>query len=562
MGLLGIATEPFLTSQVQDVTVAPISISYEKVLEGELYTNEMMGESKTKESLNGLFRASKILRMNWGRINVVIAPPISVRKYTEEFISGTTQQRMLLGGRPKTINPDLNDPTNPGLVLQNEINAELKATPLEVPDSATPTPPIFSSPFPPPPPTPLCNPYTDKDDKRLLIQALAYKIVDDLNQHLIITTTAIVSTVLLTYRRGINREELISKVDWLREEIISRGALVAFDGPTSNMVDYALKLLSNLVTKRRNMYEPANSLHGGGQGQGNPNHNYRRNILVLSFYRNQLLHLFQWEGIFACVLAWFSGYGGKRKKNTESKPDKTLGVDEPRLFEEATFIAQLLSAEFVNPPGTLNGALLSSTLNRLVERGWVHRHEAENPNTHEKNTYFRISSRGEGPISFLCHMFWPFIESAMVACVTLFSIQPDLEIKTSSLQQRIGWLAEKMYDEGKLYFYESCSMEVLSNTTQTFMKMGVLKTKRPEPPKPAPTKGAAARKRQNNGPNTGGKVTDTEQVQLLPPFTEKDGPLKALAERISRYRRSPPIISQQKEYKRVIVEEFPLLAKL
>lgn len=51
---------PYFDRKVDDLQIVPISISYDKVLEGELYTQEMMGESKAKESLNGLMRATKV----------------------------------------------------------------------------------------------------------------------------------------------------------------------------------------------------------------------------------------------------------------------------------------------------------------------------------------------------------------------------------------------------------------------------------------------------------------------------------------------------------------------
>jgi glycerol-3-phosphate O-acyltransferase len=66
-----------------NVKVVPISISYEKVLEAELYSNELMGEQKTKESLQGLIRASKILRLNFGRISVIFNDPLSLKQFGE-----------------------------------------------------------------------------------------------------------------------------------------------------------------------------------------------------------------------------------------------------------------------------------------------------------------------------------------------------------------------------------------------------------------------------------------------------------------------------------------------
>jgi glycerol-3-phosphate O-acyltransferase len=61
--------------------IVPISISYEKVLEGDSYPYELMGESKVKESLIRLVKASKILSLNFGKINIVCAKPYSIKEY-------------------------------------------------------------------------------------------------------------------------------------------------------------------------------------------------------------------------------------------------------------------------------------------------------------------------------------------------------------------------------------------------------------------------------------------------------------------------------------------------
>ena len=47
--------DPFFAKKVPDVTVVPISITYDKTIEAELYSNELLGESKTKESFQVCF---------------------------------------------------------------------------------------------------------------------------------------------------------------------------------------------------------------------------------------------------------------------------------------------------------------------------------------------------------------------------------------------------------------------------------------------------------------------------------------------------------------------------
>jgi glycerol-3-phosphate O-acyltransferase len=141
----------------------------------------MMGESKTRESLNGLLRASKVLSMNFGRINVQFGAPLSVKSYTEDY---ATSHKSVVPSSPSQL---------PGKVF---------------------------------------DPFTVPEDRRNLIHHLGYTLIHTLNKNIAITSTSILSTVLLTHRRGISKEELIIKCHWLREEIMARNAAIAFEGPT------------------------------------------------------------------------------------------------------------------------------------------------------------------------------------------------------------------------------------------------------------------------------------------------------------------------------------------
>lgn len=49
-GLLNIVLDPFLKGEVFDVTLVPVSISYERILEEALYARELLGVPKPKES--------------------------------------------------------------------------------------------------------------------------------------------------------------------------------------------------------------------------------------------------------------------------------------------------------------------------------------------------------------------------------------------------------------------------------------------------------------------------------------------------------------------------------
>lgn len=68
-------------SQVYDICIVPIAISYDRLLEESLYAYELQGRRKPAESTSGLLKAAAILRDNYGTVTVTVAEPISVREY-------------------------------------------------------------------------------------------------------------------------------------------------------------------------------------------------------------------------------------------------------------------------------------------------------------------------------------------------------------------------------------------------------------------------------------------------------------------------------------------------
>ena len=48
--MLSAALEPYFKSQIADIMVIPVSISYDRILEESLYAYELLGVPKPKES--------------------------------------------------------------------------------------------------------------------------------------------------------------------------------------------------------------------------------------------------------------------------------------------------------------------------------------------------------------------------------------------------------------------------------------------------------------------------------------------------------------------------------
>jgi glycerol-3-phosphate O-acyltransferase len=269
---------------------------------------------------------------------------------------------------------------------------------------------------------------------------LSFRVIRELNANLHITISSLVATFLLNDRKGIDFDQLVEKVRWLQGELLRVGAHIAFEGGTERLCLGALNILGPLVRKRRNMIEPATE-------QGNISA-----VLVLSLYRNQVIHIFVDHGMFAVAL--LSGGEGRPVKQSE-------------LLDKYKFLKRLLNMEFPRFPDP-NLTTANQVLSELVERQvfrWT---------TVDSEPAYELMPDSAGYITFLCNLLWPFLESYLVGCLTLLSIRPAVEVEKNALHQRMGWLAERMFEEGRLCFEESCVMDTLDNAIAAFTKLGLI----------------------------------------------------------------------------------------
>ena len=80
-GMLATCVELYMKNhQLEDVYLVPISLTYERLLEEFLYSSELLGIPKPKESMSGLVKARKILNESYGCIFINFAKPLSFRE--------------------------------------------------------------------------------------------------------------------------------------------------------------------------------------------------------------------------------------------------------------------------------------------------------------------------------------------------------------------------------------------------------------------------------------------------------------------------------------------------
>ncbi len=109
-------------------------------------------------------------------------------------------------------------------------------------------------------------------------------------------STSMVASILLMHRKGISEEMLVDRVEWLSRELKARNAETGGVSPEAAAISVknAVNLLDTIVNRKKDIFELSIS----------PKYDYK-NILLLSYYRNNLMHVFFLESVVACALTSF-----------------------------------------------------------------------------------------------------------------------------------------------------------------------------------------------------------------------------------------------------------------
>jgi glycerone phosphate O-acyltransferase/fatty acyl-CoA reductase len=428
LGLLSICTDAYFDGQVGDIHFVPITINYERVLEGEAFLLELVGEKQPQESLTRMLSSLKILKQNLGKIYMNFGNPISIKNFSGEMKEASA----------KSVN-----------------------------------------------------------------HALGYEIVHRLQEKVVIMATSIVSAVLLMHRRVILEEEIIKKVEWIRNEIQARNFKVGGidSGSAQVAVRNALAHLSQIVAYRKDLFQPSVCANSDF-----------KSVLLLSYYRNALITVFAKEAIIVATLYSF----GEIISSEE-------GISESRLIEESVFLGSLLKDEFIIREDLSQAEALRSVIDYLVRRQILKKDSDK----------VRFFSKAEIATTFFCSLLWPLIDTYWATMMFCSAFRKRQAIHAEKLQHSIQWFLENMYEERTISFYESCSYEYISNALSSFEKRGILK------------------KEENLFINL------TEEYSPL-------GVLEDMLERIDKFRKKSLVkkLTTNHELRDALLSEFPDLPKI
>jgi glycerol-3-phosphate O-acyltransferase len=358
-GILSFILDSVLSGRVEDAIICPVSTQYDKVIETEGYVTELLGVPKKKENLaDFLSGGSSVLSLRLGRVDVRFHEPWSLRKFIDDQLTRLTKS-------PRTINLDFNDSANAPI-------------------------------------------------RHKLLRTLGYRVLGDINNVSVVMPTALIGTVLLTLRgRGVGKEELVRRVDWLTRRVRAKGGRVAHFGnaPLSDIIERGLEVLGkDLVGIVNDLAEPTY---------------FAVDRFQLSFYRNMTIHLFISEALVSAAMYTRVKLGGGPSM-------QDIRFEE--LHDQVLFLSSLFRGEFIFSGEGLT-VNLDNTLRGLEADGMIHlERDGEG-----KVTMVGLSEAerkaGRENYDFYCFLIWPFIESSWLAAVSLMGLTPPL------------WLTEDVWIE-------------------------------------------------------------------------------------------------------------------
>ena len=306
-GLISIVAEPFLKGKVYDSLIIPVSISYKRILEENLYAYEMLGIPKPRESTSGLLAATSVLQENYGNIYVKLNKPISLRAYFSKVDRATHAKAPLH--------------------LQN----------LSV---------------------------LEQDN----IKLLAYQIVKIQQCNMVVNVFPAICFVLASHGYSMRYNDLVQEMKWF--ESLCKKMNVSIHCNVSGLessIHQALSMFSHIVTKNTvedqsnsfvyqqvEIVEQSSALNAHKLG----NKLIAVNYILMSHYRNQIIDKFVGIGLLFLSTV----------KNSDFSLvcEKYFNADE--LYENFNYVCHSLKHEFVFIPG-YNEVLFRESLDTLVDFG-------------------------------------------------------------------------------------------------------------------------------------------------------------------------------------------------
>lgn len=453
-GLVSVVVDAQINDVMEDAYIVPISINYEKILDGN-FNREQMGLPKVKETFIGAIKAIwRVFCSDFGSVRVEFCQPFSLKEY-------------LMKIQPVQPSPPHSDTSSQG-------------SPPESPPPMQKAGSLSS----------LFGTDIMVEDQRHAIKQLSEHIVHTCVHATPVMCTNMVAFLLLTkHREGTSMKQLIQDFDWLRQEMKSRNRDVAFVGSSSEVTHYACSLLgSNLIQRGSG---------DDGDIQVIPILSLPT-VFELSYYSNTLVSAYLLESVLVCSVIYHCDIGLFVPSQSRTANVMAASIDD--IIDTASEICKLLRYEFICiPPCEKVEETLLETLHNLISRElFKYRDQQTGSNLDSVNNrmskqFSELSWEDEDEgifqeqfikanmerldcvenMVFLHHVLAPFLESYLL---TARKINTDLatELPENDFLHDVLTFAKKRVEQGIAGYVESAAFESIKNALKAYQDVKVI----------------------------------------------------------------------------------------
>ncbi|KAL2082617.1 hypothetical protein ACEWY4_022435 [Coilia grayii] len=249
LGMMHMVLEPFFKGEVYDISLVPISISYDRVLEESLLAHELLGVPKPKETTMGLLRARTVLQEDYGSMHVCFGAPVSVR----ELAKGRTDR-----------------------LQYNLVPRDLPQKPSE--------------------------------DTQTFVSLVAHGVVCLQEKGAILSPWSLMALILLQSPEGLSLDTLTQRTVWLRGLALTFGAHLDWPAQVSEkeVMSSSMSLHRSVVRCEGGQVLLLGEQQPGGDASASPEGDVLKRaavVLMCASYRNQALHVFVRPSLVAVAMA-------------------------------------------------------------------------------------------------------------------------------------------------------------------------------------------------------------------------------------------------------------------
>ncbi|XP_048748231.2 glycerol-3-phosphate acyltransferase 1, mitochondrial-like [Ostrea edulis] len=460
-GLLSIIKETLSSGQVEDVYIVPVSINYEKLMDGN-FSREQLGLPKKPETFIGALQALlNVCRTRYGSVRVDFCQPFSLKEYLQNTQSG---QSSVQGSEPNSdgeLSAD-SDPPTPRVIQRLGSVSSLYGTDIG-------------------------------EENRQVVMALAEHITyTSTNSTALMSTNLLAFLLLKKHRQGVDKGQLASDLKWLISELKVRQRDVGFSGEPETVVHYASLLLGeNLVTR---------TIESSSSVEFYKSSTELSAIVELSYYSNAVLSPFLLESVISCAIIY------RCEVSLDNTPGHvTCSATNEEILETAVKICRLLGHEFtfVSPCKCLEEAL-SDVLDQMIcmeivqvketlcedqystyEKSWAQRLSAnmawaEEDDDDDDDLIFQQTCQVNidrpdcmEKLKFYHQVLAPFLESCYVTACQINTCLHS-QILESEFLHHIHFEAKRRVIDNLALYEESVVLDSLKNSLKSFSDLKII----------------------------------------------------------------------------------------